>query len=155
MLFLHAAESGWTTADVLQLILGILLFISAIFLIVAVLMQTGKSKGVGAIAGGSSETYFGKNKGKSRDKKLALLTTIVAIIFVVMALLSFVIQPYHDHDAPDTTTTVGGTTSTTGGTTGTTAASGTTDSSATGTTTSSSAADAGANDTAPSEGENK
>lgn len=107
MLFLHSTIDGvWQAGEVIQLILGILLFVSAIFLIVAVLMQTGKSKGVGsAIGGGSSETYFGKNKGKSRDKKLALLTTIVAIIFVVFALLSFIIQPYEDLDAVSTTTT--------------------------------------------------
>lgn len=107
MLFLHSTIDGvWQAGEVIQLILGILLFVSAIFLIVAVLMQTGKSKGVGsAISGGSSETYFGKNKSKSRDKKLALLTTIVAIIFVVFALLSFIIQPYEDLDAVSTTTT--------------------------------------------------
>ena len=48
----------------LNIVLAILLFASAIFLIIAVLIQSGKSKGVsGAIAGGTSETYFGKNKG--------------------------------------------------------------------------------------------
>lgn len=113
MLFLHSTIDGvWQAGEVIQLILGILLFVSAIFLIVAVLMQTGKSKGVGsAISGGSSETYFGKNKSKSRDKKLALLTTIVAIIFVVFALLSFIIQPYEDLDAVSTTTTTTASTS--------------------------------------------
>ena len=81
----------------LNIVLAILLFISAIFLIVAVLLQSGKSKGVsGAITGGSSETYFGRNKGKSKDKKLSLLTTIVAIVFVVLALVAFVTQDYID-----------------------------------------------------------
>ncbi|MBQ8146960.1 MAG: preprotein translocase subunit SecG [Clostridia bacterium] len=81
----------------LNIVLAILLFISAIFLVVAVLLQSGKSKGVsGAITGGSSETYFGRNKGKSRDKKLSLLTTIVAIVFVVLALVAFVTQDYID-----------------------------------------------------------
>ena len=80
---------------VFNAVLAILLFLSAIFLIVAVLLQSGKDKGVsGAITGGSSETYFGKNKGKSFDKKLALVTTIVAIVFVVLALLAFVTQDY-------------------------------------------------------------
>ena len=80
---------------VLNIVLAVLLFISAIFLIVAVLLQSGKDKGVsGAITGGSSETYFGKNKGKSFDKKLSLITTIVAIVFVVLALVTFVTQDY-------------------------------------------------------------
>ncbi len=119
---------------VIQIVLAILLFVSAIFLIVAVLMQTGKSKGVGsAIGGGASETYFGKNKGKSRDKKLALLTTIVAIVFVVLALISFIVQPYEDLTAPSTgtTTTTSGTGSTGSTTNSSTTGSGTTDSSTT------------------------
>ena len=94
---------------VLNIILAILLFLAAIFLIVAVLLQSGKSKGVsGAITGGSSETYFGKNKGKSYEKKLSLITTIVAIVFVVLALVAYVTQDYINlddlFDKPSTST---------------------------------------------------
>ncbi len=79
-----------------DIILGIILIVAALFLVVAILLQSGKSKGVGAISGGSSETYFGKNKNKSLDKKLATLTTIVAIVFVVVVLVVYVSQPYTD-----------------------------------------------------------
>lgn len=89
----------------LNIVLAILLFASAIFLIIAVLIQSGKSKGVsGAISGGTSETYFGKNKGKSRDKQLSLLTTIVAIVFAVLALITYVTQDYIEPKDPITTT---------------------------------------------------
>ncbi|MBQ2809831.1 MAG: preprotein translocase subunit SecG [Clostridia bacterium] len=81
-----------------DIILGIILLVAAVFLVVAVLLQSGKSKGVGTISGGSSETYFGKNKGKSLDKKLATLTTIVAIVFVVIVLVVYVSQPFTDFD---------------------------------------------------------
>ena len=84
----------------LTIVLAILLFISAIFLIVAVLMQSGKDKGTGVVTGDSSETYFGKNKGKSKEKKLALITTIVAIIFVVLAIVAFVTQEYIEPQTP-------------------------------------------------------
>ena len=77
----------------LNIVLAILLFVSAIFLIVAVLMQSGKDKGTGVITGGASETYFGRNKGKSKEKKLALITSIVAIVFVILTILTFVLQP--------------------------------------------------------------
>lgn len=95
----------------LSIVLAILLFISAIFLIVAVLMQSGKDKGTGVVTGGSSETYFGKNKSKSKEKKLALITTIVAIIFVVLAIVAYVTQEYNPA-APNTNT--GSTTSSSG-----------------------------------------
>lgn len=76
----------------LDLILSICLLVSALFLIVAVLLQSGKSKGMSsAITGSSSDTYFGKNKGKSFDKKLSLIITIVAIVFAILALVVYII----------------------------------------------------------------
>lgn len=89
----------------LNIVLAVLLFISAIFLIVAVLMQSGKDKGTGVVTGGSSETYFGRNKSKSKEKKLALLTAIVAIVFVVLAILAFITQEYIPPQDDSTTTT--------------------------------------------------
>lgn len=83
----------------MDLILGIILLVAAIFLIIAVLMQSGKSRKLsGAIAGGA-ETFFGKEKGKAIDKKLAKLTAIVAIVFVVLTLVAFVIQDQTNYDA--------------------------------------------------------
>lgn len=82
----------------LNIILGIVLLVAALFLIIAVLIQSGKSKGVSStISGGSSETYFGKNKGTSLDKKLAILTVVVAVIFMVVALVVYIAQPFTDY----------------------------------------------------------
>ncbi len=76
----------------MEIAIGIVLIIAAIFLVVAVLMQSGKSHNLsGAIAGGA-ETFFGKTKGSTLDKKLSKLTTIVAIVFVALVLVSYLIQ---------------------------------------------------------------
>ena len=83
----------------IDLILGIVLLVAALFLIVAVLMQSGKSRKLsGAIAGGA-ETFFGKEKGKAIDKKLSKLTAIVAVVFVVLTLVAFLIQDQTNYDA--------------------------------------------------------
>lgn len=75
--------------NVIQYILGAVLMLCAIFLTVVVLFQD-KSKGLsGAIGGGASETYFGKNKGSSTSKKLSKLTTVVSIVFVVLVFVTF------------------------------------------------------------------
>lgn len=75
----------------MELVLGILLLIMALFLIVAVLMQSGKDKKLsGAIAGGA-ETFFGKGKGSKADKILPMLTTIVSIVFVIVVILMYVV----------------------------------------------------------------
>ncbi|MBQ9510149.1 MAG: preprotein translocase subunit SecG [Clostridia bacterium] len=74
----------------LNIVLGIVLMLAAIFLIVAVLLQGKSSKGLsGAIGGGNADTYYGRNKNNSKQKKLSRLTMIVAIVFAVLVLVMF------------------------------------------------------------------
>ena len=76
----------------LELVLGIILLVGALFLIVAVLMQHGKSKNLsGAIAGGA-ETFFGKTKGRAIDKVLSRVTSVVAVVFVVLVIVIYAIE---------------------------------------------------------------
>ena len=75
----------------MELVFGILLLVMAVFLVVAVLMQSGKdSKLSGSIAGGA-ETFFGKAQGSRWDKIFAKLTTAVAIVFVVVVIAMYII----------------------------------------------------------------
>ena len=74
----------------MDLVLGIILLVAAVFLIVAVLMQSGKSHNLsGSIAGGA-ETFFGKASSDKWDKKLSVLTTVVAIIFVLVVIAMYI-----------------------------------------------------------------
>lgn len=70
--------------------LGIVVLLSALVLVLTVLFQSSSAKGLGAIAG-EAETYFGKNKGKTIDAKLALGTKIAAAVFVVASLLMLIV----------------------------------------------------------------
>ena len=73
--------------DIAQYILGSILVVLAIFLVIVVLKQSGKEKGLsGTISGGSTETYFGKSGGNSKDKILSKLTIIGSAIFVAVAI---------------------------------------------------------------------
>ena len=70
---------------------GVLLFF-AVFLIIAVLLQHGKAKHLsGAITGGA-ETFFGKERGKTIDRVMSKLTSVVAVLFVVAVLVLYIIQ---------------------------------------------------------------
>ena len=75
----------------MKILLGILILVSAVFLIVAVLMQSGSSKRLSGSIAGAAETFFGKNKGKTIDRLLSKLTNVVAILFAVLVLASFLI----------------------------------------------------------------
>lgn len=72
--------------SVLRWILTIVLIIDAIALTVIVLMQEGRSQGLGAIAG-AAETYWGKNKGRSMEGMLEKITLVLVILFFVISLL--------------------------------------------------------------------
>jgi len=71
-----------TVVRVIHLILSLVL-------IAVVLLQSGKAQGLsGAIAGGS-ETFFGKNKGRTIDAILEKWTSVVAIAFLVTSIVLF------------------------------------------------------------------
>lgn len=71
---------------VLRIVLTILLIIISIVFTVIVLMQEGKSAGLGAISG-AAETYWGKNKGRSMEGALVKLPTILGVAFIVLSLV--------------------------------------------------------------------
>ena len=75
----------------MQIAIGIVLILAAIFLVVAVLMQSGKSHNLSGTIAGGAETFFGKSKASTMDKKLSKLTAIASIVFVVIALATFVV----------------------------------------------------------------
>ena len=75
------------------ILLGLLLA-SALFLVVAVTIQKSGDEGLsGTIAGGSSDTYYGKDQSQNKEKLLGKWTVIVAVIFAVAVLAVYVIQP--------------------------------------------------------------
>lgn len=67
--------------------LMIILLISSIVLIISILLQTSKSDGLsGSIAGGA-EQLFGKRKSKGYDALLSRITTVCAVIYIVVSLV--------------------------------------------------------------------
>ena len=68
----------------LQLILSIVVVLLALVLTVLVLVQNSKSEGLDAMVGGAAETFFGKNKAKGMEAKLAMITKIIAAVFLVL-----------------------------------------------------------------------
>ena len=72
--------------EVFSVIIKIIVLLMSIFLVVAVLMQEGKSYGLGAIEGGANN-FFGKTKGQQVSSKLSRFTTIVAIVFVAVVVI--------------------------------------------------------------------
>ena len=72
--------------SVIRIILTVLFIIDCIGLTIIVLMQEGKSAGLGAISG-AAESYWGKNKGRSMEGGLVRGTIIMGVIFFVLSIV--------------------------------------------------------------------
>lgn len=68
----------------LKTVLMVVFILISIALTVIVLMQEGKSAGLGAISG-AADTYWGKNKGRSMEGRLVMATRIMVFLFLVIA----------------------------------------------------------------------
>ena len=71
----------------LEIILTVLQVLASAVLIVVIMLQSGKESGLtSALVGGTADTYLGKNKGASLDKKLAAATKWIALAWGLLTL---------------------------------------------------------------------
>lgn len=70
----------------LRIVLTIIFIIICVALVVLVLMQEGKSAGLGSISG-AAETFWDKNKGRSMEGMLVKITKVLAVLFMVLAVV--------------------------------------------------------------------
>ena len=72
--------------DILKIVLYIIFVIDCIALSAIILLQEGKSAGLGTI-GGMADTYWGQNKGRSMEGALVKSTKFLAILFIAILFL--------------------------------------------------------------------
>lgn len=72
--------------SVLRWILTIALIVISVVMTIVILMQEGKSQGLGAIAG-AADTYWGRNKGRSVEGFLVKFTIVLCVAFFAIAVL--------------------------------------------------------------------
>ena len=62
------------------------LYIVICIAIVVVLMQEGKTSGLGAVSG-AADTYWSKNKGRSAEGKLVKITSVLGALFIILSIV--------------------------------------------------------------------
>lgn len=88
---LAISSEAYKVLQIFRFIVVVLLFVAALVAIVVVLFQQSNSDGIQGITG-SSETFFGKNKGQSLESKLKKWTWISLIVIAVLSLIVFVME---------------------------------------------------------------
>ena len=71
---------------VLKTVLTVVFIIICIALTVIILLQEGKSAGLGAISG-AADTYWCKNKGRSMEGMLVKVTRVLVILFLLISIV--------------------------------------------------------------------
>ena len=89
--FVYKSPTHETVHKVINIALIILMFLSALVALVLVLLQPSNSSGIDAL-GGSSETFFGKNKGKSIEAKMKKWTIICLVVLIVCAITFYILS---------------------------------------------------------------
>lgn len=69
---------------IFKMVLTVIFILIGVALTVIILLQEGKSAGLGAIAG-AADTYWGKNKGRSMEGVLVKVTKLLVALFIVIA----------------------------------------------------------------------
>ena len=72
---------------VVKVLLSIIYVVLGIAISVVILMQEGKSNGLGSAIGGMADSYWSKNKGNSKQEILKKITAVLTVLFFVLALL--------------------------------------------------------------------
>ena len=70
--------------SVLDYVFGVVFIIICLALCTLVLAQEGKNQGLGAIQGTVENTYWGKNKGRSREGILKKVTVALSFAFIIL-----------------------------------------------------------------------
>ena len=74
--------------SVIQVILSIIYVILGVAISIVILMQEGKSNGLGSAIGGiSTDSYWSKNRGRSMEGALEHFTRYGAIVFMIIAII--------------------------------------------------------------------
>ena len=77
--------------EFLKLFVTILQLLCGLFIILAVLVQSGKHAGLSGAIGGVADSFLAKNKAKTLDAKLARATKWIGAAFLVLTLLLLII----------------------------------------------------------------
>ena len=70
---------------ILKTILTIAFIIICVALTVIILLQEGKSAGLGSLSGQSLDSYWSRNKGRSKEGILIKITTAMVVLFFILA----------------------------------------------------------------------
>ena len=89
-----AAVPAWVVNSfpIIKIVLAVLIFICALFLIVVVLCQKTEADGGTNAITGQADTFYNRNKGQSLQGKVKKITVVVSIVILVLCVAFLIIN---------------------------------------------------------------
>ncbi|MCI9596031.1 MAG: preprotein translocase subunit SecG [Firmicutes bacterium] len=76
----------------MQTFLMIVLALASVILIISILLQSSNSAGLSGSIGGGAEQLFGKKKSQGYEGILNRISTVAAILFIVLSLILVMLE---------------------------------------------------------------
>ena len=76
----------------MSLALKIILLVASIIMTVSILLQSSNSAGLSGSIGGGAEQLFGKKRSSGYDAILSKISTVTAVLFIVLSLILVAIE---------------------------------------------------------------
>ena len=71
--------------EILKIVLLVVLIAISVAITIIILNQEGKQNGLGSLSGQQFDTYYTKNKGRTREGLLVKITTVLVILFFILS----------------------------------------------------------------------
>ena len=71
--------------EVLKIVLMVVLIFVSVAISYIILRQEGKQNGLGSLSGQQFDSYWSRNKGRSKEGLLVKLTSVAVILFFVLS----------------------------------------------------------------------
>lgn len=78
----------------LQIVIGAAILLVCLIITIACLLQEQKSQNAtSALSGASNDSFYDKNKGRTKEARLKRMTTVMAVAFFVLVLFMDIVMP--------------------------------------------------------------
>lgn len=79
---------------VLEIAIGaVLLLISVLAIIVCMMQEQKPQNATAALTGASNDSFYDKNRGRTKEARLRKITTILTVLFFVLILFTDIVMP--------------------------------------------------------------
>lgn len=78
----------------LEIIIGAaILLVSLIITIICLMQEQKPQNATSALSGASNDSFYDKNKGRTKEARLKKITTVLTVLFFVMILFMDIVLP--------------------------------------------------------------